>query len=59
MSQGHLGLTIYKIWIFIQEDDGAYSIEKKAHRGHRLAKWGKGDEEMGTFKGRKYDDQVN
>ena len=50
MSKGHLGLTIYKIWIFVQGDDGAYSIENKKHRGHRLAKWVKGDEEMGTFK---------
>ena len=47
-----------QVWKFICEKDGAFSIENKWYVGHRLAKWGWGDGDMGTFAGRKFDDQV-
>ena len=48
----------FQIWKFVCEEDGAYSIENTKYTGHRLAKWGEGDEQTGTYSGRKYEDQV-
>jgi len=47
-----------QVWTFHKEDGGAWSIENKKWRGHRLAKWGKEDDKVGTYSQKKYDDQI-
>ena len=49
----------FQIWKIVCDGDGGqYYIENTKYVGHRLAKWGEGDEQTGTYSGRKYEDQV-
>lgn len=49
-----------QLWELRANDNhpGFYYIVNCYHTQHRLAKWGKGDEEVGAYEGHWYDDQL-